>query len=187
MSSFEPMAFRDSSVLRLLILGPLLALLLITSACTVRPLYGEASGSIGAGGGLGSIAVNPVTSRYAQEVRNHLIFGLNGGAGQPASPRYLLDLNVTSTFRNSASVQVARENEPTAGAVVMTSRYRLIDAETGKAVANGRRSVNASFDKPRQEFAVLRAERDAENRAARELAEMLRVALAQDLENLPAN
>jgi LPS-assembly lipoprotein len=78
------MAFRDSSVLRLLILGPLLALLLITSACTVRPLYGEASGSIGAGGGLGSIAVNPVTSRYAQEVRNHLIFGLNGGAGQPA-------------------------------------------------------------------------------------------------------
>lgn len=187
MSSFELVPSSDRSLLRLLLLGPLVAVLLVASACTVRPLYGEASGSIGGGGGLGSIAVNPVTSRYAQEVRNHLIFGLNGGAGQPANPRYLLDLNVTSTFRNSASVQVARENEPTAGAVVMSSRYKLIDAETGKAVANGRRSVNASFDKPRQEFAAVRAERDAENRAARELAEMLRVALAQDLENLPAD
>ncbi|PSM19018.1 LPS assembly lipoprotein LptE [Nitratireductor sp. StC3] len=187
MSSFEPMASRDRSVLRLLFLVPLLVLLVVASACTVRPLHGEASGSIGGAGGLGTIAVNPVKSRYAQEVRNHLIFGLNGGAGQPANPRYLLDLNVTSTFRSAASVQVARENEPTAGAVVMSSRYRLVDAETGKAVANGKRSVNASFDKPRQEFAVVRAERDAENRAARELAEMLRVALAQDLENLPAN
>ena len=53
--------------------------------------------------------------------------------------------------------------------------------KTGKRIAAGKRNVSASFDRPRQEFARLRAERDAENRAARELAELLRLAIAQDM------
>jgi len=61
-----------------------------------------------------------------------------------------------------------------------TGRYTLVDAATGKTVATGNQQATASFDRPRQEFAVLRAERDAENRAARELAEFIRLSLAQD-------
>jgi LPS-assembly lipoprotein len=34
---------------------------------------------------------------------------------------------------------------------------------------------------PRQQYAALRAERDAQDRAAREIAEQLRLAVAQDL------
>ena len=49
-------------------------------------------------------------------------------------------------------------------------------------MSTGRRQIASSYDIPRQEFAAVRAERDAENRAARELAELLRLALAQDLE-----
>ncbi len=51
----------------------------------------------------------------------------------------------------------------------------------GKEVASGKRMVTASFDRPAQQYAVLRAESDAENRAARELADMLKLALAADL------
>ena len=36
------------------------------------------------------------STRYAQEVRNHLIFLFNGGSGQPAAARYTLTLVVTA-------------------------------------------------------------------------------------------
>jgi LPS-assembly lipoprotein len=39
----------------------------------------------------------------------------------------------------------------------------------------------SSFDVPRQSFAEMRAEIDAQNRAARELAQLLQLAIAQDL------
>ena len=52
------------------------------------------------------------------------------------------------------------------------------DAVTGRAGGRGTRQVTASFDRSRQYFARLRAERDAEDRAARELAEALRLAVA---------
>jgi LPS-assembly lipoprotein len=50
-----------------------------------------------------------------------------------------------------------------------------------KPVASGRRQITSQYDIPNQEFAAYRAQRDAENRAARELAELVRLAVAQDL------
>ena len=73
------------------------------------------------------------------------------------------------------------ENEATAGTVTLTASYALTDAKTGTTIATGKRSITSSFDKPRQEFASYRAQIDAENRAARELADLLRLSIAQDL------
>jgi LPS-assembly lipoprotein len=73
------------------------------------------------------------------------------------------------------------QDEPSAGIVTLTADYRLTEVSTGKLVGAGKRSISSSFDRPKQEFATYRAELDAENRAARELAEILRLALAQDL------
>ncbi|RUM97612.1 hypothetical protein EET67_11090 [Pseudaminobacter arsenicus] len=169
---------------RAIILGLSLSLAAL-SACTVRPLYsdaGMAAGAhAGASAGLSSIAIKPVTTRYAQEVRNHLIFGFNGGAGQPANPLYSLTLNVTALATSAANIQRALEEEPTASMMTVGATYVLTDAKTGKVVARGRREASSSYDVPRQSFAALRAQRDAENRAARELAELLRLAIGQDL------
>jgi LPS-assembly lipoprotein len=77
-------------------------------------------------------------------------------------------------------VQVVTENEPTAATVTMLGYYTLSDS-TGKTIAKGNRRVMSSFDVPRQEFAALRAKRDAENRSARELAELLQLVIAQEL------
>lgn len=165
-------------------LGLILAL---AAGCTVQPLYESTPDRADLGApavDLSSIAIEPVSTRYAQEVRNHLIFLLSGGAGEPASPRYALDLTVTHNTSSSVQIQSGNENEPTAGTVTMTGAYRLKDTATGSVVATGRRSVSSSFDRPQQEYAVLRAERDAENRAARELAEFLRLAVAQDIARL---
>jgi LPS-assembly lipoprotein len=163
--------------------------LIALAGCQVRPLYSAAApntapNAVGApaNAALNSIAVKEVDSRLAQEVRNHLIFALSGGAGEPASPAYTLDLGVTSQNLSAAVIQNAAGNsgQPTAGTVVLTSIYVLRD-NSGKTVASGRRSASASFDRPLQQFASLRALRDAENRAARELADILKLALAADL------
>lgn len=179
----DPLALRCGA----LALGLLVAASVL-SGCTVRPLYARndmagtgLNGDAANAAGLSDIGVAPVTSLDALAVRNQLIFLLNGGAGQPANPRYTVRLNILTIAQAAASIQIATDERATAAQVVMTSRYIVIDNQTGKPVATGRREMVSSYDVPRQEFAALRARRDAENRAARELAELLRLALAQDL------
>ena len=175
-----------SRLLRRVALAGLVGSLALVSACTVRPLYSNAPLSPGsnatANSELASIAVKPVKTRYAQQVRNNLIFGFGRGAGEPASPLYSLDLSVTEAVESSALVQVGTdEDEPTAGSVTLTASYTLTDTKTGAVITVGKRAITSSFDRPRQEFASYRAQIDAENRAARELAEALQLSIAQDL------
>lgn len=171
-------------LLRRVALAGLVGSLALVSACTVRPLYSNAPLTTGssANAELASIAIKPVRTRYAQQVRNNLIFGFGRGAGEPASPLYSLNLSVTEAVESSALVQVGTdEDEPTAGSVTLTANYTLTDAKTGAVITVGKRSITSSFDRPRQEFASYRAQIDAENRAARELAEALQLSIAQDL------
>jgi LPS-assembly lipoprotein len=184
--------------LRRVAAGFAVASLMAVSACTVQPLYGGATASTGPGqpsARVASIAVKEVArpavsarddaSRPAQEVRNHLIFGFNGGAGQPASPRYLMELEVSKITTETAAIQRDRDdNEATAGVVKLTGLYRLVDPVSTEVVATGSRSVTAAYDLPVQLFAATRALRDAENRAARELAAFLQLAVMQDLSRL---
>jgi LPS-assembly lipoprotein len=173
-----------SRLLRRVALAGLVGSLALVSACTVRPLYSSAPLTTGssANAELASIAIKPVKTRYAQQVRNNLIFGFGRGAGEPASPLYSLDLSVTEAVESSALVQVGTdEDEPTAGSVTLTAGYTLTDAKTGAVITVGKRAITSSFDRPRQEFASYRAQIDAENRAARELAEALQLSIAQDL------
>ena len=93
-----------------------------------KPLYSNPA-SDGAQAGvtadLSSIAIKPVEQRYAQQVRNHLIFLFNRGAGQPAAAAYTLTLVVTAVHESAAVVQVGDDNEPTAGTVTLTAHYSL--------------------------------------------------------------
>lgn len=186
MSLSEPSRPKITRHLRNATLAGMVGLLALASACTVRPLYSNAplsaGSTVGARAELASIAVKPVDSRYAQQVRNNLIYGLTGGGGEPANPVYSLDLSVLETVESAAVIQVTKEiDEPTAGTVTLKAVYRLVEISTGKVVGSGSRSLTSSFDKSKQEFATMRAQIDAENRAARELASLLQLKLAQDL------
>ncbi|MCV0394227.1 MAG: hypothetical protein K5872_14085 [Rhizobiaceae bacterium] len=178
---------RISRLLPLAVLAALVGL----SACTVTPLYGNvttgatAPGQAGAPARVASISIEPPVSREEQEVYNHMIFLLHGGAGEPDKARYRLRLGVVSRQVATAVRQIVtdgpNERQPTSGSVVMSSRYVLTDTETGEVVSQGNREISASYDVPKQEFAAMRAVRDAEDRAARELAELVRIALLQDM------
>mgnify|MGYP001233818953 CR=1 FL=1 len=152
------------------------------AGCTVRPLYQAQPGAgLSAPSAIGSqIVVEPVTLRYAQEVRNHLIFLLHGGGKAAADAPYKVSLAVTRRDTTAA------DSDATNGIMILRVYYTLRDAATNTIVRSGRHSFAAAYDRPRQEFAVARARIDAEDRAARELATILNVVLVQAVEKARA-
>lgn len=180
---------RRGSALRVALLASVVASLGLTSACTVRPLYADGGTTAGVPGGvmaeLSAIAIKPVRTRPAQEVRNHLIFLFNGGGKRTATPAYSMSLVVAPRVEQSVLQSSGEDNEPTAGTVTLLGSYTITDFGKGQVIARGRRQAVASYDIPKQEFAAYRAVIDAENRAARELAQILQLAIAQDFSQLP--
>lgn len=166
----------------------LASIALAAAGCQVRPLYGE-TGVNSAGvsttvrSELAQISIKPMTTRYGQQVRNELIFLFSGGAGQTQAGRYAMNLIVTANHESGATVRVESDADlaPTAGMVTMMASYTVTDSQTGSVVANGTREITTSYDLPRQEFAAMRSQRDAENRGARELAQIVQLAVAQQM------
>lgn len=160
------------------------ALLLPLSACQFQPLYGSsASDGQPVAQALSSVAVADVSTREAQQVRNHLIFLISGGSS-PVSPTHEVRLRVSSTVRNLAGrISSADTNQMgnTAGSVAMTASYDIYRLSDMELVYRGSRTASAAFDETSQSFATERAQRDAENRAAQAVAEQLRLAIASDL------
>lgn len=147
------------------------------TACQFEPLHGS-RGATGTSGGLSTVSVSQVDSRVGQQVRNHLLFLLNGGFGGAEKTH---EARIRVTWSNRQTVAIPGTSDNTGGAVTVSVTYDLIDLSDGKAIATGNRKSVAAYDRTGQVFANERAERDAENRAAREAAEALRLAIAADL------
>lgn len=159
---------------RKILLG--LGLAMTLAGCQVRPLYDDASDTKES---LGSIVYSAASNRVGQEVRNHLIFLTGGGAGEPANPEYEVNLQVSATTMGVLLDQSS--DTAKAGRVIVSANYILKRASDATVLHTGRRQVVAVVDYPSQEFAKLRAVRDGEDRAARELAEFIRADLASAL------
>ena len=152
----------------------LLAVLLVCGvsvlqACQVKPLY---SPSAGTQSKLLSVGINPADDRVEQVLRNRLIFMFSGGKGEPAKPDYTLD--VTIAGRASAALREQLTDGITAQRYTAIATYSLRDNKTREIIGTGKRTVVTFYDQTTQEFANRRALRDAENRAAGELAEIIR-------------
>jgi LPS-assembly lipoprotein len=63
----------------------------------------------------------------------------------------------------------------------VTVSFTLREIGTGKVIKSGSRAVTSLVDFPTQEFAKQRAIRDSEDRAAREVAEMVAADIAAAL------
>jgi len=158
---------------KILLAGAVLPLLMVVGGCQVRPLYATDAGTEAA---LKSIIFSEADDRVELEVRNQLIFMTSGGAGEPANPEY--DVQLTVVERNVGVLLDLSTDLPRAGRIVLKADFTLKRTATGEVLKTGHRSVVALVDFPGQEYAKIRATRDAENRAARELAELIRADLA---------
>jgi len=149
---------------------------LLLAGCQARPLYQDANGETR--GALAAIAYSEASSRVGLETRNRLIF-LTSGGKEPAAPEYRVDLVVSGGVEGILLEEAA--DTPNAGRAAIVGTYTLKRISDDTVLKTGRRTGVALFDYPRQEYAKLRAARDAETRAARELAESIYADLAMAL------
>jgi len=176
-----------------------IALLVLLAGCNARPLYSDggarniqaqqARGSLEARESLSeklsAIVIDEAKDRDSQILRNQLIYLLNGGKQtQPEQAEYQLSLDVSTQTIATVQIDVGdrtdRTGRPSAGTVRARASYILRDSK-GNILATGQRFTSAPFDRPRQEYANLRAEEDAKKRALEELANTLVLGLAHDL------
>jgi LPS-assembly lipoprotein len=160
------------------------AMAALTAGC-FQPMYAEHSdGSPALREKLLGVEVPPVDkangsreARIGVEVRNALAFKLYGNAtGMPPTHRLVL------RFSTSKSSLLVDQNTglPTTENVGIDAQFNLIEIASNKSVMTGTTFSRVSYDMPGsyQRFARSRAFRDAEDRAAREIAENIQTRLA---------
>ena len=151
-----------------------------------QPLYGEHSltNSASIGPALAGVDVAQINApngsseaRVAVETRNQLLFDLTGGAAA-APPTHRLAIRMSST-RLSVIVDMT-SGRPDVEDYGLNANYTLTEIKSGKPVINGTTSARVSYDIPgqAQRFARARGLRDAENRAAKLIADNIRSRLA---------
>lgn len=152
-------------------------------ACQVQPLYYQNTSTLAPETStralLSSIAIKPVGDRVALELRNELIFMFSGGAGEPSNPEYTMDLKVKT--QASRALRDGLLNGIVSRRILATAVYTITLTSTGEEIYKGTRKVTTFYDQNTQEFANNRAKRDAEDRAAQELAEIIRADTASVL------
>jgi LPS-assembly lipoprotein len=116
-------------------------------------------------------------ARIGVEIRNALAFKLYGTA-TGAPPLYSLVLRF-STSRSSLMIDPTTAL-PSSENVGVDAQYNLIEIASNKSVMTGTTFSRVSYDMPgsMQRFARARAFRDAEDRAAQEIAEKIQTRLA---------
>lgn len=158
----------------------LAAAALALGACQVRPLYLDQSpGRADAPSPvpqLRAIAIDPPRDRVEQVLRNELAFLFRGDGGRVVDPRYRLRL-ITTVARNTLAVEL-EEDLPSAIFLNVTATFILSEVEPERTLLTGTARAGASYDFSSQRFANVRAERDAETRAAETVAEQINARIA---------
>ena len=156
----------------------------LTAGC-FQPMYAEhTDGTPGLREKLMGVEVPPVDkpnasqeARIGVEIRNALAFKLYGEAtGMPPTHRLVLKF---STSRSSLLVSQTT-GLPTSENVGVDAQFNLIEIASNKSVMTGTTFARVSYDIPGsyQRFARTRAFRDAEDRAADQIAENIQTRLA---------
>lgn len=148
----------------------------------LRPLHAPVSGADGEGNGaLGLIDVAPMNGFLGHSIKSELDFLLQGGNPPSIAPRYRFTIQTRKT--KSATTLDTTTGLAQSANLEIEAVYSLIQMSDGVLRASGRTYVSASYDRSQLRFSSLRAERDAEERAARALAERLRSIAAIALSN----
>lgn len=149
----------------------IVAAALAIAGCQVRPLYLDQAtgGRLSPVADLRSIVIDPPRNRTEQVLRNELLFLFRGDGGEADTPAYGLRTLVAA---NTDPVAVEREEDlPAAILVTLNSTFILTDLRSDETLLTGSSIATASYDFSSQRFANVRAEQEALDRAARQMAE----------------
>lgn len=127
---------------------------------------------------LSQVSVSKAEGYMAYILKAELDYLLTNGA--PAkNTRYHLELK-THQGRGSSIIDAATARAQSVTLQVEAS-YELRDIKTGKIKGSGKTFASANYDRSQQRFATIRAQRDAEEKVGKALAERLKIIVASIL------
>ena len=152
-----------------IIVGAALAL----SACGFRPLYATGTTPDGMETYFSQVFVEPIPGRQGVHLRNQLLDALTPD-GTPGSSAYKLSIKLDDVKEGLAiqtNTQITRYNYR------LNAKYELRDTVSGEVLDKGVARAIAAYNVADSQFATQTAERDAQERAAREVGEDIRLRL----------
>jgi LPS-assembly lipoprotein len=158
--------------MRMLAVATLVATLGL-AGCGFTPLYGDA----GAGTSLSRIAVTTQDDRLGYRVREQLEDALGRDGSQP--PLWRLETTIEQSRR-----PLGRRIDDTATRYELTVRGAwTLTPTTGGDPVSGVETVTTTYAAADQPYAAIAAQQDGEERAAAELARLIRLDLLRTLSN----
>lgn len=151
----------------------ILLLLVGLSACGWRPLYGDRGVTASAESQLALVEIEDIPGRIGYDMRQNLRTLFNFGGD--AIPSYQLKVKLREVREGLAiepDASITRFNFHLYG------DYELVDSITGRILYQGTRSSVAAYNVVDSQFATLAAQKDAEDRAVRDLSEEIKLSLA---------
>lgn len=163
----------------------MLAAALIAAAAAggcFQPLYAENTRSVTGGSvkdAFKEIEVPEIKGLIGHYLRNELVFEVDGGN----EPDRVKRLKFQSQISESLEVVTVDYTNGRADSAILvaTATWSLTDTVSGKVVSKGTNIVRAPYERSSQRFATVRAARDAQIRAAKNLATLIRGQIAADL------
>jgi len=156
--------------------APITALAFLAGGCGFQPLYGGGPTGPGVGAMLATIYVDQIPDRVGYELRNDLLDRFDA-TGSAMGARYRLKLYLSQleepvVFQPNTSI--TRYN------YTLTAHYDLMLSNGADPIKSGDVTALAAYNVAAAPFlyATVTAQRDAQNRAANEIAERIRTELA---------
>lgn len=144
----------------------------VISAC--QPLYGRTQSGARLKDVMAGLQITEIPGRVGQRVRNDLIFTSTGG-GRPADYQYRLDIAVRESITNTL---VELTGDVQGQQFTLDAQFKLVRLTDNQVVLQGKSTGRAAFDRYDPIFTNTRARLDAENRAARVVADGIRTRVA---------
>jgi LPS-assembly lipoprotein len=139
-----------------------------------RPLYGAAGLGAEVNERFKQVDFAPIPGRVGQRIRNEMVFQSTGG-GQALPPSHRFEVVVSE---NIVSTLVRATGEAEGQVYTLQAAFRLIDTSSKKVVFQGTSHARAAFERFESIYSNVRAREDAENRAARTIADDIKTRLA---------
>jgi LPS-assembly lipoprotein len=148
----------------------------VLSACGFHPLYGSTMAGPGVADTLSVVYVEPIADRVGYQLRNDLLDLFNAtGRAEDAAYRLKLSLN-----EEEQAVALQTNTNITRYNYTLRAHYELIPKGSTEAATKGELTTLTAYNVAAAPYlyATVTAERDAKERAASDLAERIRIAVA---------
>ena len=144
--------------------------------CGFQPIYARSGGAASSpmADQLASVRIAAIPDRQGQLLRNNLVSSLSP-RGEPASPAYVLDVNLTESSSGFAS---SKDGTATVGKLSISATYSLRETAGGRVVHHGRTRAISGYRFVGPRYGSTVSEREAQLDALMEIAAEIRGALS---------